>query len=70
MKWIAFCNGGPNDTTVGVESDSLGKACGSLESMMRNLGASIGQVQKVDSQRTLNQGVFVKTEKEAGKSIP
>jgi len=35
--------------------------------MMRNLGASIGQIQKVDSQRTLEQGVFVKTEKEAGK---
>ena len=69
MKWIALCNGGrPNDTTVGAECDSLGKACGTLESMMRNLGASIGQIQKVENQRTLDQGVFVKTEKEAGKT--
>jgi len=67
VKWIALCNGGPNNTTVGAECSSLGKACGRLESMMRNLGASIGQIQKVDSQRTLEQGVFVKTEKEAGK---
>ena len=66
MKWIALCNGGPNDTTVGAECDSLGKACGTLESMMRNLHATIGQIQKIDSQRTLKQGVFVKTEKEAG----
>lgn len=69
MKWIALCNGGPNDTTVGAECDSLGKACGSLESMMRNLNATIGQIQKVDIQRTLEEGVFVKTEKEAGKTI-
>jgi len=66
MKWIALCNGGPNNTTVGSEHNSLGKACGALESMMRNLGASIGQIQKVEDQRTLEQGVFVKTEKEAG----
>ena len=51
---------------MGAECDSLGKACGSLESMMRNLGASIGQIQKVEDQRTLEQGVFVETEKEAG----
>lgn len=68
MKWIALCNGGPNDTTVGAECDSLGKACGSLESMMKNLHATIGQIQKVDSQRTIEQGVFVKTEKEVGRS--
>jgi len=66
MKWIAICNGGPNDTTVGAECDSLGKACGSLESMMKNLHATIGQIQKVDNQRTIEQGVFVKTEKEGG----
>jgi len=68
MKWIAICNGGPNDTTVGAECDSLGKACGRLESMMISLGASIGQIQKVEDQRTLDHGVFVETEKEAGKN--
>jgi len=66
MKWLALCNGGPNNTTVGRECASLGKACGTLESMMRSLGASIGQIEKVENQRTLDQGVFVKTEKEAG----
>jgi hypothetical protein len=29
--------------------------------------ASIGQIQKVESQRTLEQGCFVETEKEAGR---
>jgi len=69
MKWIALCNGGPNDTTVGREYNSVGKACGALESMMKSLHATIGQIQKVESQRTLEQGVFVKTEKEAGGSM-
>lgn len=41
-KWIALCNGGPNDTTVGVQTDSLGKACGRLESMMKSLHATTG----------------------------
>lgn len=65
-KWQALCNGGPNDTTVGVEKDSLGKAIGSLESMMKNLHATIGQVQRVDEQRKIGDGIFVQSEKEAG----
>lgn len=64
MKWIVLCNGGPNDTTVGRECESLGKACGTLESMMKNLHATVGQIQKAESQTTDRD--FVKTEKEAG----
>ena len=65
-KWQALCNGGPNNTTVGTEKDSLGKAIGSLENMMISLHATIGQIQRVEGQRTLERGVFVKSEKEAG----
>jgi hypothetical protein len=66
-KWIALCNGGPNDTTVGAECTSLGKAIGTLESMMIALHATIGQVQRADGQTTLDQGYFVKSEKDAGR---
>ena len=65
-KWQALCNGGPNNTTVGIEKDSLGKAIGSLENMMKSLNATVGQVQRVDEQRKINDGIFVKTEMEAG----
>lgn len=67
MKWIALCNGGPNNTTVGSECTSLGKAIGSLEAMMKNLGASLGQIQQISDQKTLDRGKFVETEQEAGK---
>lgn len=66
-KWEALCNGGPNNTTVGKECDSLGQAIGTLEYMMKGLGATIGQVQKVEPQRTLDQGRLVETEEEAGR---
>lgn len=66
MKWVALCNGGPNDATVGKECDSLGKACGTLESMMKSLGATIGQIQRSDEQQKLDQGRFVDTESSAG----
>lgn len=66
MRWRALCNGGPNNTTVGTEKDSLGKAIGTLESMMKSLHATIGQVQRIDEQRKLADGVFVENEKEAG----
>ena len=64
MKWIALCNGGPNDTTVGREYDSLGKACGALENMMKSLGASLGYIQKVEGQQKLDDGCFVSKEEE------
>jgi len=67
MRWIAICNGGPNDTTVGREYDSLGKACGALEGMMKSLGATLGQVQRISDQKKLDEGKFVETEAEAGK---
>lgn len=67
-KWVALCNGGPNDTTVGRECDSLGKACGALESMMTSLGASRGSIERVDhGQRKVDSDYFVATENEAGK---
>lgn len=65
MKWQVLCNGGPNNTTVGMEKDSLGKAIGSLESMMQNLNATIEYIQRVDKQRKIEDGVFVGSEKEA-----
>jgi len=68
MKWIAICNGGPNNTTVGYEKDTLGKAIGSLESMMKSLGATIGQVQKKEGQKKLDDGFFVDNEDQAGRS--
>lgn len=67
VQWLVTCNGGPNDATVGTEKNSLGKACGALESMMRSLTATIGQVEKLDpKQRKLDQ-IPVKTEAEALK---
>jgi hypothetical protein len=69
MKWIAICNGGPNDTTVGSEHPSLGKACGALESMMGNLHATMGQVyQEQPGQQKIDQDRFVAKEEDAGKS--
>lgn len=66
-KWIALCNGGPNNTTVGRECDSLGKACGALESMMTALGASMGNIERLDpGQKKIDADYFVKTENEAG----
>jgi len=67
VKWLATCNGGPNDTTMGQEYSSRGKAIGGLEAMMRSLGATIGQIEKIEDQRTLDQ-FPVKTEAEAGRS--
>jgi len=68
-KWIALCNGGPNDTTVGREYDSLGKACGGLESMMGSLVASMGHIERVDTgQRKVDSDYFVATENEAGQN--
>jgi hypothetical protein len=70
MKWIAICNGGPNDTIVGKECSSLGKACGTLESMMNALNATTGQVyQRTIGQETLDQDRFVSKEEDAGKAI-
>lgn len=70
MKWLALCNGGPNDTTVGNEYNSLGKACGALESMMKSLVATKGYIEKVEGgQKKINADYFVKSEKEAGKGV-
>lgn len=67
MSWLALCNGGPNNTTVGAECDSLGKACGRLESMMKNLNATLGYIERVDpGQKKVDADYFVKSEKEAG----
>ncbi len=69
MKWIAICNGGPNNTTVGAEYTSLGKACGGLEAMMRNLGADLGHIyQEKTGQQKLDQDRFVAKEEDAGRS--
>ena len=46
--WIALCNGGPNDTVVGCETDTRGKAIGRLEAMMKALCANMGQVIRSD----------------------
>jgi Sec-independent protein translocase protein TatA len=62
MKWIVLCNGGANDTTVGTECNSLGQACGTLEAMMKNLGATVGQIQKQEEQTKLKDGFFVDKE--------
>ena len=70
MKWIAICNGGPNDTTVGCECSSLGKAIGQLEAMMRNLHATIGQVyQEPTGQQMIDQDRFVMKEQDAGRTV-
>lgn len=68
MKWLAWCNGGPNDRVVGSEYDSLGKAIGGLESMMKSLCATVGGVEQIGKNRRLDQ-VPVKTEKEGGQII-
>ncbi len=69
MKWIAICNGGPNNTTVGSEHTSLGKACGALESMMKNLNATEGQVfQEPIGRQKIDQDRFVAKEEHAGRS--
>ena len=47
-KWIALCNGGPNGDVVGCQANGVGKAIGSLESMMKALGANMGQVIRND----------------------
>ena len=51
--YLVLCDGGPPDadgcTTVGAKTDTLGKACGRLESMMKALGASFGQIVRSDS---------------------
>ena len=65
-KWQALCNGGPNNTIVGMETTSLGKAIGNLESMMKSLNATVGYIQRVDEQRTIDNGIFVESEVEAG----
>ena len=59
--WVALCNGGPNDTTVGKECNSLGAALGMLEHMMKNLGATIGQIERVED----GTSTAVQTEAEA-----
>ncbi len=70
MKWIVLCNGGPNNTTVGRELDSLSKACGTLESMIRNLVATKGYIEKVEwGQQKIDTDYFVKTEIEAGHDL-
>lgn len=64
MTWLALCNGGPNDTTVGKECKSMGQAIGTLEYMMKNLGATIGHVEAVPDGQPTGE---VKTEAEASK---
>jgi len=67
-KWLALCNGGPNDVTVGKECTSLGKACGTLETMMKALHATIGQIQQdPGGQKAVESDYFVATEKDAGR---
>lgn len=67
-KWLVLCNGGPNNSTVGCECDSLGKACGRLENMIKSLCASIGQIERVkEGQQTLDQDCFVCKEQDAGR---
>lgn len=66
-KWLALCNGGPNNTTIGAECDSLCKACGRLETMMISLNATMGRIERVDpGQKKVDADYFAKSEKEAG----
>jgi len=62
-EWIVLCNGGPNNKTVGKKAKSLGAACGLLETMMKSLGATIGQI---ESANNIDHAVEVETEEEAG----
>ena len=64
-RWIVVCNGGPNGKNVGQSKDSLGKAIGALESMMKALGATRGAVIKEDG--TLDNPLPVECEEDAGE---
>jgi len=65
-EWEVICNGGPNGRTVGTTAKSLAAACQTLNSMIKALGATMGQVQRADA--IDKEGGPVETEEEAGKS--